>query len=144
MECQLLRELAETVLYRERVEILRSVPGIGLIAAMEVLVELQDAARFRRTEKLATYVGLTSFQYSSADKIRMGRITRVGKSGLRGTLVEASWRLMIKDMAMREKYDHIKSRAGGKRAIMAIARMLFLRLRRIFLDGRPYVLEVAA
>ena len=83
-QTQLLRELSQTALYRERVEILRSVPGIGLIAAMEVLVELQDVSRFRRAEQLAAYVGLTPSQYSSADKIRMGRITRAGKSGLRG------------------------------------------------------------
>nr|NIO16066.1 transposase [Deltaproteobacteria bacterium] len=34
-QTQLLRELSETPCYRERVEILRSVPGIGLIAAMD-------------------------------------------------------------------------------------------------------------
>jgi transposase len=141
-QTRLLRELSQTALYRERVKILRSVPGIGLIAAMEVLVELQDVSRFRRAEELPAYVGLTPSQYSSADKIRMGRITRAGKSGLRGTLVEASWRLITKDMAMREKYERIKSRAGGKRAIVAISRMLLLRLRRILLDGRPYVLEL--
>ena len=142
-QTKLLRELSQTALYRERVEILRSVPGIGLIAAMEVLVELQDVSRFRRAEQLAAYVGLTPSQYSSADKIRMGRITRVGKSGLRGTLVEASWMLINKDRAMRQRYDEIKARSGAKRAIVAIARMLLLRLRRILLDGRPYVLELA-
>jgi len=142
-QTQLLRELSQTALYRERVEILRSVPGVGLIAAMELLVELQDVSRFRRAEQLAAYVGLTPSQYSSADKIRMGRITRAGKSGLRGTLVEASWRLISKDMAMRDKYERIKSRAGGKRAIVAIARMLLLRLRRMLLDGHPYVLGLA-
>jgi transposase len=142
-QTQLLRELSQTALYRERVEILRSVPGIGLIVAMEVLVELQDVSRFRRAEQLAAYVGLTPSQYSSADKIRMGRITRAGKSTLRGTLVEASWTLITKDMAMREKYDRIKTRAGAKRAIVAIARMLLLRLRRILLDRRPYSLELA-
>jgi len=33
-QTKLLRELSQTPLYRGRVEILRSVPGIGLIAAM--------------------------------------------------------------------------------------------------------------
>jgi transposase len=122
------------------VEILRSVPGVGLIAAMELLVELQDVSRFGRAEQLAAYVGLTPSQYSSADKIRMGRITRAGKSGLRGTLVEASWMLINKDRAMRQRYDEIKARSGAKRAIVAIARMLLLRMRRILLDRRPYVL----
>jgi transposase len=134
-QTQLLRSLSQRALYRERVKILCSVPGIGLIAAMELLVELQDVFRFRPAEQLAAYVGLT-------DKIRMGRISRAGKSGLRGTLVEASWRLITKDMVMREKYERIKSRAGGKRAIVAIARMLVVRMRRLLLDHRPYVLGV--
>jgi transposase len=138
-QTRLLRELSETPLYRERVAILRSVPGIGLIAAMEFLVELQDMSRFRRAEHLAAYLGLTPSQYSSANKIRMGHITGIGKNGLRATLVEASWRLISKDGAMRQKYDRIKVRAGAKRAIVAIARTLVSRLRRILLDGRPYV-----
>ncbi|MFX0198852.1 MAG: transposase, partial [Candidatus Hodarchaeota archaeon] len=61
-QTKLLRELSQTPLYGERVEILRSVPGIGLIAAMELSVELQDVGRFRRAEQLAAYVGLTPSQ----------------------------------------------------------------------------------
>ena len=137
-QTQLVQKLSDTSCYRGRVAILRSVPGIGLIAAMELLVELQDVARFRRAEQLAAYVGLTPSQYSSAEKIRMGRITGIGKSGLRGTLVEASWKLITKDGAMREKYERIKARSGAKRAIVAIARTLLLRTRRILLDGNPY------
>jgi transposase len=125
------------------VEILRSVPGIGLIAAMELLVALQDVSRFRRAEALAAYVGLTPSQYSSADEIRKGRITGIGKNSLRATLIEASWTLITKDGAMREKYERIKARAGAKLAIVAIARTLLLRSRRILLDGRPYVLGLA-
>jgi transposase len=143
-QTQLVRRLSETSLYQERVAILRSVPGIGLIAAMELLVELQDVARFRRAEQLAAYVGLTPSQYSSAEKIRMGRITGIGKSGLRGTLVEASWKLITKDGAMGEKYERIKARSGAKRAIVAIARTLLLRTRRMLLDGNPYAVGLLA
>jgi transposase len=141
-QTKLLRELSQTPHYRKRVEILRSVPGIGLIAAMELLVEFQDVSRFRRAEQIAAYVGLTPSQYSSAEKIRMGRITGAGKNGLRAILVEASWKLITKDGAMREKYERIKARAGAKRAIVAIARTLLLRSRRILLDGCPYGLGV--
>jgi transposase len=143
-QTQLVRKFSETPLYRGRVAILRSVPGIGLIAAMELLVELQDVARFRRAEQLAAYVGLIPSQYSSAEKIRMGRITGIGKSGLRGTLVEASWKLITKDGAMAEKYESIKARSGAKRAIVAIARTLLLRTRRMLLDGNPYAVGLLA
>jgi transposase len=140
----LIHELSEKDLYRERVESLKSVPGIGTVAAMELLLELQDVARFRQADQLAAYVGLTPSQYSSADKIRMGRITKVGKHSLRALLVQAAWQLIRKDRAMREKYERIKIRAGGKRAIVAIARTLLLRVRRIWLDATPYQLALSA
>jgi transposase len=143
-QTQLLRELSETPLYRERVEILLSIPGIGIISAMELLLELQDVSRFRRAEQLAAYVGLTPSQYSSADKVRMGRITGIGKNTLRAILVEASWKLITKDQMMREKYERIKIRSGGKRAIVAIARTLLLRMRRMLLAKQAYVLDLAA
>jgi transposase len=143
-QTELLGELAQTELYRERVGILRSLPGVGLIAAMELLLELQDVARFRRAEDLAAYVGLTPAQYSSADKIRMGRITAIGKNALRGTLVEVAWRLIGKDASVRSTYERIKLRTGSKRAIVAIARRVLLMSRRMLLDNRPYQIRLAA
>ena len=71
-QTQLLKQLSQLPLYRDRVKILRSIPGIGILTAMEILLELQDFSRFRRAEQLAAYVGLTPSQYSSADRIRMG------------------------------------------------------------------------
>ena len=131
----MIHELSEKDLHRKRVEILRSVPGIGTVTAMELLLELQDVARFRQADQLAAYVGLTPSQYSSAEKIRMGRITKAGKHSLRALLVQAAWQLIRKDQAMKEKYERIKIRSGGKRAIVAIARTLLLRVRRIWLDA---------
>jgi len=143
-QTKLLRAMAETDQYQERVKILRSTPGIGLISSMEYLLELQNVERFQRGNRLAAYVGLTPSQYSSGEKLRMGRITAIGKNDLRGTLVEVAWRLIAKDPAMREKYERIKIRAGSKRAIIAIARTLLLRTRRMLLDRQPYVVGLAA
>ena len=69
-------------------------------------------------------------------------VSSIGKNGLRAILVEASWKLITKDGAMRDKYEWIKARSGGKRAIVAITRTLLLRLRRMLLDGCPYGLGV--
>jgi transposase len=143
-QTDLLRELSGTALYKERVEILTTIPGIGMIAAMELLLELQNVRRFQRADQLAAYVGLTPSQYSSADKIRMGRITCVGKNSLRAMLVQASWALIRKDGVVREKYDRLKSRSGGKRAIVAVARTLLIRMRRMLLDNNPYVVGLVA
>lgn len=143
-QTQLLKELSEKRLYKKRVAILQSIPGVGLIASMEILLELHDMKRFRRADQLAAYVGLTPSQYSSADKIRMGRITCIGENSVRAALVQASWCLIREDGVMCERYEKIKVRAGGKRAIVAIARQLLIRMRRILLDGTQYVPGVMA
>ncbi|MEE9238993.1 MAG: IS110 family transposase [Thermodesulfobacteriota bacterium] len=137
-QTRLLNELSQTKRYKKHVKILRSIHGIGMISAMEILLELQDMSRFRRAGQISAYLGLTPSQYSSGEKIRMGRITGIGKSSLRGILIESSWILIRKDGAMKRKYEQIKTRAGSKRAIVAIARTLLLRIRRMLLDNTEY------
>jgi hypothetical protein len=68
----------------------------------------------------------------------MGCITGIVENSMRVALVEASWWLIRKDKTMRIKYEKIKVRAGGKRAIVAMARNLLLRMSRMILDGKPY------
>lgn len=139
-QTRLLQKLAEIDRYRERVSLRRSVPGIGLVAAMELLLELQDVECFRRADQLAAYVGLTPAQYSSADRVRMGSITSTGKNSLRATLGAAAWHLIRKDQSMRRKYEQLKLRAGAKRAIIAVARCLLLRTRRLLISHEVYQL----
>jgi len=134
----LLKELAESERYQSQVAILISVPGIGLLTAMEILLELGDIRRFANGRKLAAYVGLTPGQYSSGEKVRLGSISKAGQPQLRASLIEASWVLISKDAALRERYQYLRSRCGGKRAIVAIARKLLLIVRRLWLDQRPY------
>ncbi len=143
-QTNLLLELAKHNRYQQRVKILTSIPGIGVLSAMELLLELIEMERFKKPEQLAAYVGLTPAQYSSGDRVRMGRITGIGKSHLRATLVEASWYLIARDGSMREVYDRIKSRAGGKRAVVGVARRLLLVTRKMLNDGQMYRKTISA
>lgn len=143
-QTRLLKKLAATEPYAEQVELLRTISGIGQITSMELLLELGDISRFARGEQLAAYVGLTPSQYSSGDNIRMGRITKTGKASLRGTLIEAAWRAIKKDLVLQTVFENLKLRCGKKRAIVAVARRLLLRTRRVLLDQKPYNLSEAA
>lgn len=140
----LLKQLSKEDKYRDSVTILTSIPGIGVISAMELLLELQDVRRFSRGDQLAAYVGLTPSQHSSGQHVRMGHITRVGKPLLRGLLIEAAWVLVRKDEEWYKKYTELVYRCGAKRAIVAIARRLILMSRRLLLDKRPYESRTAA
>lgn len=71
-------KLAKKEKYVQRVKFLKSIPGIGVLSAMEILVEFQDVNRFKTADELAAYLGLTPSQYSSSERIRMGHITHAG------------------------------------------------------------------
>ncbi len=141
-QTDLIYELAKRPEYAEGVKIYTSAPGIGVLTAMEILLEIGDMSRFRKAKSLGAYVGLTPSQYSSGEKVRMGRITRVGKASVRAALIEAAWTAIRKDAALREIYERLRARAGAKRAIVGIARRLLLRLRRMILDGCPYAFGI--
>jgi transposase len=131
--------LAETDRYRERVALLTQIPGMGVYSAMTILIELQNVERFQRADQLASYLGLTPSQRSSGESVRMGGITRCGNPRLRTRFVESSWTLIRYDMGVRATYERIKHQTGsGKKAIVAIARRLALRVRRVLLDHQPY------
>ena len=134
-------ELAREDKYASRVKFLKSIPGIGALSAMEILVELQYISRFQSADELAAYLGLTPAQYSSGERIRMGHITHTGNTRVRTTLIESSWILIGKDPEMRWKYENLKQRRGGKRAIVAIARILSARIRRMLLDQVSYQID---
>jgi len=147
---QLMRIIKEIIVlsqsdkYSHRVKLLRSVPGIGILIGMELLVELADIERFKTADEIASYMGLTPSEYSTGQYVRQGRITRCGNTRARVCLVESSWHLIVKDLFWRSKYMKLKYRRGAKRAIIAIARNLIIRIRRILLNNEPYKIAVAA
>ena len=131
-------ELSRTDKYKAKAELLRTTPGVGLLTGMEILVELQDMGRFRNSEEVASYMGLTPSEYSTGEHIRQGRITRSGNWRVRNALIESSWILIGRDPWMRTIYMRLKSRKGAKRAIIAIARKLIIILRSMVLRNMPY------
>ena len=83
--------LADSPRYKSRVELLRSIPGIGLINSMVILTEVEDINRFKRDEKFASYVGLIPNSHNSGDKEKMGEITFRSHDFLRKAFIESAW-----------------------------------------------------
>ena len=131
-------ELSWNEKYLDKVRLLRSVPGIGILIAMELLVELPERERFKSGDELASYMGLTPSESSTGQDVRQGRITLCGNKRVRTCAVEGSWVLITKDPFMWDRYRRLKAMKGAKRAIIAIARMLMIRVRRILLSREPY------
>lgn len=135
---RLLRELSKTPAYEKNVELLLSIPGIGLIGAMKILLELGDIKRFRGLERLCAYIGLIPRTNSSGEHERVGEMTNRGNRQLKKMLVEASWVAIRNDPAMALKYQQLCKRMKAQKAIIKIARKLLNRIRFVLLNQQKY------
>ena len=139
-----LRTLCKKERYRKAFEIARSLPGIGWFTAIRLILELgEDLSYFTTGKKIASFVGLTCSEYSSGETERKGGITGMGSGFIRGTLIENSWMAIRKDPVLLGKFTRVWRASGNKKkAIVAVARVLIVRLRACVLSGTPYAIGV--
>jgi transposase len=138
-----LRKLAKNDRYKESVRLLMSAPGIGMLTAIRLALEWGDVSRFGRKEEFASFLGLVPSDYSSGDQEHRGHITKQGNRSVRRWLVESSWVAIRYDPVLLEKYRRVLRNCGSKKkAIVAVARKLALRLRWALLSEQPYAIGV--
>lgn len=71
---------------RKEVELLESIPGIGILTAAVILSELGDIHRFDDVRQVVAFVGLNPRQSQSGRKRTSVGISRMGRSSLRAAL----------------------------------------------------------
>ena len=111
------------------VELIRSIPGAGLITAATIRAYTDDIKRFRTYKQYSAYAGLVPWVQNSNTRERVGNITKRGPEELRTALVQlvlgmvrnkrttCSYRIMM-------KYDRMKPHKGSGKSIIAAARKL--------------------
>lgn len=134
-----LRELMWSKEYKEKSELLRSIPGVGPLTAMLFLLEVGDVSRFKTFDQLNRFIGFCPDSHSSGENVRHTGLSLRKHSQLRSMLVEASWQLIRRDAAMLEHYKALTKRMKGQEAIIRIARKLLRRIRAVMLSERMYV-----
>ena len=126
--------------YLKSVQILSSMPGIGIFSAIRLVLEWgEDWTRFTSAGKVASYSGLISSEYSSGDKRHLGHITGQSRALIRALLIQCAWVSIRIDPVLQEKYSRIWRNSGSKKkAIVAVARKMVIRMRAIMLSGEKY------
>jgi transposase len=117
---------------------LQTIPGVGPVTVDVVLSELGDIDRFKSSKAVCAYAGLVPQVRQSGGKGKDLGITKEGSPLLRWALVEASWRVIRQSAAWRRIYDGIKTRAGAKKAIVAVARRLLVVMTAMLRAGTNY------
>lgn len=137
-----IRSLSREAFYQKDVELLISIPGIGLITAMVILTELSPINRFKTLDQLNRYVGLVPSIQGTGDKEYVGRMTIRRQKRIKEKLIESSWILIRQDPAMMMKFEELIKRMEKNKAIIRIARKLLSRIRRVLIAQQPYVKNV--
>jgi transposase len=140
-----LRALCRKERYRKAFEIARSMPGIGWLSAIRLILEFgEDLSHFTSGKKIASFVGLTSSEHSTGETERKGRITGMGSGFVRALLVENAWVAIRKDRVLLSKFSRVwRSSGSKKKAIVAVARMMIVRFRACVTAGAPYRIGTA-
>lgn len=110
-------------------------PGIGRFSAIRLVLELGDMGRFPTAAALPRYLGLTPCEYSSGEVVRRGQILKCGPGALRALLVQCAWAAVGRGNCpvLRPRFERLAPRIGRKRAIIAVARLLAITVRRRWL-----------
>jgi transposase len=134
-----LKELCKKERYRESVKSKQSFPGVGWLSAIRFTLEWGDLSRFPSGKEFSSFTGLTSSEYSSGESIRRGSITKQGSRQVRAWLIECAWRAKKYDPVLLSKFNSVWCNTGKKKkAIVAVARKLAVRMRAVELSGQPY------
>jgi transposase len=125
--------------YRENANLLRSIPGIGPLTTMLILLEIGDTRRFDSFDHLNSFVGLCPDSHQSGDTNRPQGLTGRRHNQLRSAIIESSWQAIRQDPALYQAYRQLCARMKGQEAITRIARRLLRRIRAVLITRKPYV-----
>ena len=115
--------------YKE-VQLLTTIPGIGIYSAFIILGEIGDINRFSREEKLFSYAGVIPSVHQSGENKYYGHITKQGSKYLRWILTETVRIHLIWtknheiETAISLFYQRIQKKKPGNVAAIAASRKL--------------------
>jgi Transposase and inactivated derivatives len=123
-----------------RVQLLRTVPGVGARLAEAIVALLDQPQRFRKASQVSGYIGMVPKAMDSGETERRGHITRQGSRLVRSLLVEVAWAGLRHNAWVRQTYQRL---SGGKKArkkiaIVAVGRKLLVKCWAMLRDNRAW------
>lgn len=121
--------LEELVEATPEVRLLMTLPGVGVILAATIALEVGDVGRFPSAEHFAAYAGTTPRVHASGGRVRYGRTRPDVNRYLKWAFAEAANSVAVNhgrrpDWHVSQLYFRLRQRKGHSRAVGAVARHL--------------------
>ncbi len=126
--------------YKEMLENLKSIPGIGKRSAVALIVASDGFKRFDNYKKFSSYLGICPRIYESGSSVRgRSRICKLGMSRIRAILYVCAWSAKKGNLACKQLYDRLVEKGKSKRlALIAVANKLVKQAFAIAKSGIKY------
>jgi transposase len=126
---QLEQRLADLVQVTPEMQRLMSLPGVGMILAATIALEIGAVTRFASAERLASYAGTTPRVHASGGKVRFGELRVDVNRSLKWAFAEAANSVAVNHRRRPERhvsqlYRRLRQHKGHPKAVGAVARHL--------------------
>lgn len=138
LERQLIGGLCEQPCLQRRVELLMTIPAVGVVTALTWALEVGEVSRFRAIRHAVSYCGLCSGQKQSAGKNRSGPISKHRNRHLQRVLVEAAKLAPRYSPQLASVSERERQKGNHNRATLAVARKLVAYLMAVDRSGRRF------
>jgi len=108
------------------VALLMTIPGVGPRTAEAFVAHVDDVKRFGRVGQVGSYFGLVPCQDASADRNRLGHITKDGPAGARWLLAEAAWQGRRRSPTIGAFFARVMRDDGDRKKIALVATAHYL------------------
>jgi transposase len=135
----LLSSLQRDPLLAERIQRLKTVPGVGPVTAVTWALEIGDVSRFRSIKQAISYCGLCGDEKSSADKVLRTPLSKQRNKHIQRVLVEAAKLAPKQNHELALVYEKEKQKGNANRATLAVARKMVAWLLAVDRGERDFV-----
>lgn len=122
------KELKERSEKDSRIELLKTIPSVGQIAALTLVAAIDRVERFQSSRALASYSGLAPIVRQSGTRANYGPISREGRTEIRGVWGQIAHLIAHSDKGaakpLRRWFLRVAKRRGKKTALVALTRKL--------------------
>ena len=135
----LVSSLQRDPLLADRIQRLRSVPGVGPITALTWALEMGEVSRFRSIKQAISYCGLCGNEKSSAEKVVRTPLSKQRNKHIQRVVVEAAKLAPREDHQLALVYETEKQKGNANRATLAVARKMVAYLLAVDREKREFV-----
>lgn len=125
----------------ENVELIRSIPGIGLIIALNMIVQTNNFIGFGNGRQFACYCGSAPFEYSSGTSVKgKTKVHPMGNRQMKGLLSNGAHAAIKHDKQIKKYYERKISEGKPKLLVLnAVRCKLINRAFSVIKRRTPYV-----